>query len=72
MKKVLIPLVIGTLFTLLFLGYAVFIVVFAHEAMSVLFLPAALYIVFAFGMGKVTFERIKEIRKGEEDDLSQY
>ncbi len=72
MKKVLIPLVIGILFTLLFLGYAVFMIVYAHEAMSVLFLPVLLYVGFAFGMGKVTVERIKEIRKGEEDDLSQY
>lgn len=70
-KKMIAPILI----TLLILFYYVFIV----RLLFLLALPAlvrTLILVVPFGvavlLGMVLVERIKEIRSGEEDDLSKY
>lgn len=72
-KKLIAPIIITVLLVLYFIGYAVLIVdlgaVLPMPVKVIGFLiPIALAGVSIF----VLVERIKEIRSGEEDDLSEY
>ena len=69
-KKMIAPIVV----TLILVLYYVFFFVYLHEHLSgvPLILFGLVPLALAVGMILVCIERIKEIKKGEEDDLSQY
>ena len=70
-KKMVAPIVITIVMILYFVCYFGFLLSLMHTVLQKLLLgicPALLGI----GMIYVCVERIKEIRGGEEDDLSQY
>lgn len=71
MKKMMAPLIITAILVLLFLGYVAIWAVVPFPLVGKLIgaaIPLALICVSVF----VLIERIKEIRSGEEDDLSKY
>ncbi len=71
-KKFIAPVVITIVMVLYFIGYAAACMVFKQMPIMVkvagILIPLGLAGVCVF----VLLERIKEIRSGEEDDLSQY
>ena len=71
-SQIIAAVIISTLFILLFAGYAVLYFVIDGLPVILKFLLGALMTAFAVGMVIVLKERIKEIRKGETDDLSDY
>lgn len=71
MRKLVAPIVVTAILTLLFIAYAV----------ACVFLPLPWGLKLAVGLMELSLigvsiyvlvERIKEVRSGEEDDLSQY
>ena len=70
-KKMAAPIVITVLFLLylVFYGIAVFFLIDLSPYMVLLAIPL---VALGVGMIYVLRERIKEIRSGEEDDLSDY
>ncbi len=71
MKKYLAPLVVAVLMIIYFIVYfSIFIMLIENPVFKVLLgmIPA----IFSGIMIYVLIERIKEIRSGEEDDLSKY
>jgi len=71
-SQITAAVIISIIFILLFAGYAV--LYFAVEGLPVLlkFLFGGLMTAFAVGMIIILIERIHEIKKGENDDLSNY
>ncbi|MCM1244144.1 MAG: hypothetical protein NC293_00690 [Roseburia sp.] len=71
-RKMIAPVLIAVLFVLYYAGLAVCLVMI--EGISIAALAAFLIIpaILAAVMIGVTVSRIKEIRSGEEDDLSKY
>ena len=69
-KKIAVPIIVTVLMVLYFGIYFGFLISLVNGIWKVLLgiLPPA----FAGLMIKVCIDRIREIRKGEEDDLSQY
>ena len=69
-KKIAVPIIVTVLMVLYFCIYFGFLISLVDGIWKVLLaiLPPA----FSAVMVKVCIERIKEIKKGEEDDLSQY
>ncbi len=70
-KKLIAPIVIGVLLALYYGAFAICVFVFPIPLWIKLLgglIPLALVGVSVF----VLMERVKEIRSGEEDDLSQY
>ena len=69
-KKIAVPIIVTVLMVLYFGIYFGFLISLVSGIWKVLLciLPP----LFAGLMIKVCIDRIKEIRKGEEDDLSQY
>lgn len=69
-KKIAVPIIVTVLMMLYFGIYFGFLISLVNGIWKVLLgiLPP----VFSAVMVKVCIDRIKEIRKGEEDDLSQY
>ena len=70
-KKMIAPIII----TILFVGYLVFyviLVLLASDFSPFTLLLAVPLILLGSGMAYVLYTRIKEIRSGEEDDLSNY
>ena len=69
-KKMIAPIVVTLITVLYFVFYFAFIIEMAEGLWVYAFaiIPAA----FAAVMLAVCIERIKEIRKGEEDDISKY
>ena len=69
-KKMIAPIIITLIVILYYIAYFVFLVAFLDGiwkyALGII--PLALSAV----MGYVCIERINEIRKGEEDDISKY
>jgi len=71
-KKIFAPIVITSFIVLYYIGFAYF-VAFAHGIPLILKLLAGVIpLVLAGVCIYVLVERIKEIRSGEEDDLSKY
>ena len=68
-KKMIAPIVATVLMLLYFAFY--FILLMTLDGIWK-WLFGTVMLIFAVVMVKVCVERIKEIRKGEEDDLSQY
>ena len=69
-KKMIAPIVVTILLILYYIVYFGFLLSLIHGAWK--FLLGIVPLGFAALMIKVCIERIKEIRKGEEDDISQY
>ena len=69
-KKIAVPIIVTVLMVLYFGVYFGFLISLVDGIWKVLLgiLPP----VFSAVMVKVCIDRIKEIKKGEEDDLSQY
>ena len=69
-KKMIAPVIVTAIVVLYYIAYIVFLIAVLPGFWKYLsgIIPAALAAV----MIKVCAERIREIRKGEEDDLSQY
>ncbi len=71
-KKLIAPIVITAVFVLLFLGWLL-LSVFVLEELIWMKLIVALIMLSLIGVCLfVLWERIKEIRSGEEDDLDNY
>jgi CHASE2 domain-containing sensor protein len=70
-KKMVAPIIIAVLFLLYLIGYGIAIAV-TTEWSPVLILVAIPLAGLGIGMIVVLKSRIKEIRSGEEDDLSNY
>ncbi len=70
MKKMIAPILITVIMVLYYIGYFGFVISLLEGIWVYVFglIPLALSAV----MIHVCIERINEIRKGEEDDLSQY
>ena len=69
-KKMIAPIVVTLIFIVYFVIYFLFLFTVLEGVLKYLFglIPLALAIVTI----AVCIERIKEIKKGEEDDLSKY
>ena len=69
-KKLIAPIIVTILMILYFIVYFGFLITLLNGIWKYAFgiIPFA----FSIVMIKVCIERINEIRKGEEDDLSQY
>lgn len=70
-KKMIAPVIITILFVLYFFGYAA-MVVWLRPPWYVLVLGILILVCLAGVLIAMLIERIKEIRSGEEDDLSKY
>ena len=70
-RKMVAPIVITVIFLLYLIGYVVSLAV--ASKLSLIMIPVAIPLI-ALGIGMVYTlkSRIKEIRSGEEDDLSNY
>lgn len=71
-KKIIAPVIITILFVLYFIGFAVTCIVFTWIPFLVKLIAGVIPLLLAGVCIYVLLERIKEIRSGEEDDLSQY
>lgn len=70
-KKLIAPIIITIIICLYFIGYAV-LCMQVGTSVSFKVLGAIIPLILAGVCVYVLYERIKEIRSGEEDDLSQY
>ena len=69
-KKMVAPILITILMLIYYLAYFGFLISLVNGIWKILL--AIIPIFFCFVMIYVCKERIQEIKKGEEDDLSQY
>ena len=69
-KKIIAPIVVTTIMVLLLIGYFSLIITI-FDGLWVLIL-GIIPIILSIVMIKVCIERLNEIKKGEEDDLSKY
>ncbi|MGE4353321.1 MAG: hypothetical protein AB7D36_04460 [Oscillospiraceae bacterium] len=70
-RKLIAPIVISVVIVLYYVGFAVACAVLSMP-LPVKLICGILPLIFAGVTVYVLIERIKEIRSGEEDDLSQY
>lgn len=71
MKKIIAPLIVTALFVVYFVVYFA-VLIFAIPDFFVKIILGIIPLIFAIVMIYVCIQRIKEIRSGEEDDLSKY
>jgi len=69
-KKMVAPIVVTVMIVLYYVVYFGFLIAMLDGAWR--YVLGLIPLAFAAVMVKVCIERIKEIKKGEEDDLSQY
>ena len=69
-KKMIAPILVTIIIVLYFVVYFGFLIALVDGVWK--YLLGILPLVFAGIMVKVCIERINEIRKGEEDDISKY
>ena len=69
-KKMTAPIIVTVLVVLYYIAYFGFLIALLDGLWK--YLLGLLPLVFTIVMIKVCVERIREIKKGEEDDLSQY
>ena len=69
-KKMIAPILVTIIIVLYFVVYFGFLIALVDGVWK--YLLGILPLVFAAIMVKVCIERINEIRKGEEDDISKY
>lgn len=71
-KKMTAPIIIASIMIVYYIGFAVFVTVVPGVPVAVRVLMIVVPLILAAVMLGVLISRIKEIRGGEEDDLSQY
>lgn len=71
-KKMIAPIVVALVITLYYIGIAVFFVKIPGIPTLIKVLMVVIPLALAVVMIDVLISRIKEIKGGEEDDLSQY
>lgn len=71
-RKIVTPIIIAIIVCLYFSGYLLFCVNIISQNRFLAIILVITFIVFNFAMIKVTIERIKEIKNGENDDISKY
>lgn len=71
-KKMIAPIVIALIIILYYIGIAVFFVKIPGIPAAIKILMVVIPLALAAVMTGVLISRIKEIRGGEEDDLSHY
>lgn len=71
-RKMIAPIFIAVLFVLYYVGVAVFLVLIEDIPAAAIAASVIIPAILAAVMIGVTVSRIKEIRSGEEDDLSKY
>ena len=71
-KKMIAPIVIATIFVLYYIGIVVFFMTIPGVPVIARVLLIVIPIMLAAVMLGVLISRIREIKGGEEDDLSQY
>jgi uncharacterized membrane protein len=69
-KKMIAPIVVAILMVLYFVAYFGFLITLLSGIWKIAL--GVLPVAFSLVMIKVCIERIREIKKGEEDDISQY
>ena len=69
-KKMIAPIVIAALMVLYFVFYFGFLIALIPGAWKIVF--ALVPLALSAAIIKVCIERINEIKKGEEDDISKY
>ena len=69
-KKIIVPIVVTIIMILYFVVY--FTILLSLLDVIWIYILGILPFVFSGVMVKVCIERIKEIKKGEEDDISKY
>ena len=69
-KKMIAPILITVIMVLYYVAYFGFLIELLPGVWK--YALCIIPLVFSAGMVKVCVERIKEIKKGEEDDLSKY
>ena len=69
-KKMIAPIVVAILMILYFIVYFGFLITLLSGIWKIAL--GVLPVAFSLVMIKVCIERIREIKKGEEDDISQY
>lgn len=69
-KKMTAPIVVSIFIILYYVGYFGILITLLNGVWKYVF--GIIPIAFSVAMVKVCVERIKEIREGEEDDISQY
>lgn len=70
-KKMIAPIVIGLLITIYYLTIAL-VIIFTNIPIVIKFIIGGISVIIAIAMIFTVKSRIKEIRRGEEDDLSKY
>lgn len=71
-KKMTAPIIIASIIIAYYIGIAVFLMVVPGVPAAIRVLMIVVPLILAAVMLGVLISRIKEIRGGEEDDLSQY
>lgn len=71
-KKMIAPIVISVIVVVYYIAFAITCIVVKDMPLLVKLLGGILPLFIAGGIIYVLVERIKEIRSGEEDDLSKY
>lgn len=71
-KKMIAPIVVALVIIVYYVGIAVFFMTIPGIPGSVKILMVVIPLILAVVMFGVLISRIKEIKGGEEDDLSQY
>lgn len=71
-RKMIAPIFIAVVFVLYYVGIAVFLALIEDIPMAAVVASLIIPAILAAVMIGVTVSRIKEIRSGEEDDLSKY
>lgn len=69
-KKMIAPIVISVIMVLYYIVYFGFLIILLDDIWK--YVLGIIPLVLSVVMVKVCIERIKEIKEGEEDDLSQY
>ena len=70
-KKMIAPIVIGLLITIYYLTIAL-VIIFTNIPIVIKFIIGGISVIIAIAMIFTVKSRIREIRRGEEDDLSKY
>ena len=69
-KKMVAPIVVAIIMILYFVVYFSFLITLIDDIWK--YILVIIPIIFSLVMIKVCIERIKEIKKGEENDISKY
>ena len=71
-SKVIAPIVVAIIMIIYFILYFAFVMYIIEPNLWMIILGAIIPLALSITMICVAIQRIKEIRKGEEDDLSKY